>query len=582
MKVGIGQINTTPNDFEGNFEKIEKYINAFAESKLTNDGKEHLLVFPELVIGGYLSKDLMYSSEFIENNLIYLQKVADLTKQLSTMYVVVGYVEKNCSGIGKPFKNMLAVLSNGHVVGKYQKRLIPFYDVFDEGRYFEQGNDFLILKIGDERVGFTICEDVWFEDKGSNGQYRYDVNPVEEYAKRGVDVIVNISSSPFIKGKQAKRQEMIEEIATTYKVKMVYVNQIGAQDSLVFDGNSFIVDPQTSRCHTPWSLMEVVGPDNYFSDIDVDEFILDMNYLTIDHKLPSSEIESVYKACVAGIHDYVKKSGFTSVVTGSSGGIDSAVVIALASKALGGKNVHAIMMPSIYSSDHSISDAQELHERTWCNEYMVKISHKSELEHIVSSYKNSEDFKFENRHPVADENFQARQRGQIVMDFSNAYGSMPMVTSNKSEAAVGYTTICGGDSSGTFAPICDLYKMEVYELAKYMNTFTLGDLPLKPLVPLNIIDKAPSAELAEGQSDEDSLLPYPLLDLIVKTYIEDYIGEYYAFIKHTGCQDINKPDYDRIAKLIHTTEYKRRIMTIGPKVSKVAFGEGRRLPIVKG
>jgi NAD+ synthetase len=561
-----------------------------------------LIVFPELTIPGYLCKDLIYTEGFIEKN---HQRLNDILTLINTEFtllkhtrVVVGYFDKNNEGIGKPFKNKLAVIHNGIIEGTYTKHLLPHYDVFDEARYCEPGTEHLVLKIRKHKVGFTICEDLW-QDKMVD-DYNYKDNPVQYYRSVGCDTIVNISSSPFTKEKPNLRQNMIQKISQDGDLTVIYCNQQGAHDELVFDGRSTIV----SR-----------GNPHIILEANLDS--INMELCTVNEKvdpplIPNIVIQTseskfayLFNVMKLALRDYIVKSGFKTIVIGSSGGIDSAVVAALASHAIGPENVHCIMMPSIFSSIGSVSDAQELHKNLGCNEYIIPIDPKSFYEKFEKGYtegticdKTDIHNVFERYHdhqPSADENLQARMRALNIMFFSNAFGALALTTGNKTELATGYFTLYG-DSCGGYAPIKDLYKMEVYGLANWMNK------KFKNVIPENIINKAPSAELAPNQTDEASLLPYPILDTIVKAFVEDYITtpegfEIWCQTNRTldGYKDLNliqtfayidndvnwRIQYERIIKLINFNEFKRQQSAPGIKVSKVAFGTGRRVPLVK-
>jgi len=585
IPVTVGQINTTPGDFIGNKNKILEAV----KTGISNGSR--MVVLPELSIPGYLSADLMYHNNYIDLNLQTLHNIAEETKD-TDIYIVVGYIGRNLKGTGKPFTNMLAVIKSGAIIGTYQKRLLPFYDVFDEGRYFEPGNSTLVLEIDGAKVGFCICEDVW-NDKGSDG-YNYEDNPASIYRdKLRVDLLVNISSSPYTRYKPIKRISMLEQVCRP-DMSMIYVNQVGGQDELIFDGNS---------CYIYRGSVSQVAQGPTEQHIKFDAGIHDIAF-TSDNLRKFVEDEYLIDILALGIKDYVHKNGFKEVVLGSSGGIDSAVVAALACKALGPDNVHAIMMPSIYSSEGSVNDAKKLHKKFGCKEYIIPISHEEMVQHING---NTDDLVGRNYNLVADENIQARIRGMAIMHISNSRGFLPLATGNKTEYATGYSTLYG-DSCGGFCPIKDLYKMEVYSIAR-----TLG-------VPSEIVDKAPSAELSPDQTDENSLLPYPILDNIVKGYIEFYIDDLedfkanYAkkmsnaitpsnkrFEKFTvndfsadfaiqnlkrifqfdskKLLELDKNHYDRIIKLIYINEFKRRQSAPGIKISERAFGTGRRLPI---
>ena len=573
MKVCLAQINTTPGDFSGNLEKVKLGI------EVASKARADLIVFPELTLPGYLSQDLLYNPDFIERNLHALQEVVEMSADCNpNLHIVIGYIGKN-KGFGKPFTNLAGVINRGSLTHTYQKQLLPFYDVFDELRYFEPGNELTMFDIGSVKVGLAICEDLW-NDKGSD-DYRYADNPLEKYRAAGVDVLVSINSSPFVHGKCQQRLDHIVP-GTIDGPAVVYVNQCGGQDELVFDGQSFVAKK---------------GAVHYISsNIFNDSYDL----VEIFNEIPSTpakvktEMVSLANLLVLGLRDYVQKSGFRQIVLASSGGVDSAVVCKLACDAVGSENVHAIRMPSIFSSPHSRDDAKLLHENLGCWDYEVPIEHESLVQSLnkhFSVHDDSENIVVRRvsaggYSAVADENIQARLRDVYLMHFSNAYGAMPLSTGNKTESGCGYYTHF--DMNFSYAPIKDLYKFEVVDLAS-------GDAR----IPDNIWRKPPSAELAVGQTDEESLLPYALLDPIVMSYVEDYVTSFERFRAWVATPSRQKitgniqtlmdwldkegavKDYERIVSLIGRMEYKRRQTCPGTKVSKVAFGIGRRIPIVE-
>ena len=560
MKVILGQINTTPRDFEENYEKIIQGIDKASKNECD------LIVFPEMAICGYLSADLLFTNNYIETNLDYLNKIASYSKIAKDLHIVVGYVDYNRKGYGKPFKNMAAVIQNGKIIGTYQKQLLPFYDVFDEGRYFEPGNENLVIKIGNEKWGIIICEDGWNDKMGDDEYYNYETNPVKQYINIGVNNIISINSSPYVEGKPEDR---IKAIARNEKIEnLIYVNQVGGQDELIFDGNSFIyshgfVYKTNKPFHSNYHLYFIF---NDFAMIFHSDY--DACY-KVCHIYRDNALTFLKEALVVSLRDYIYKSGFKEVVIGSSGGIDSAVTIALACEAIGPENVHAITIPSIYSSQSSMRDAEELHKNLGCHSYTARIEHKNIINYLNDMYGD-----VENYNQVADENIQARLRAVYLMHFSNSRGALLITTGNKSELAIGYCTLYG-DCCGGFAPISDVLKMDVYALAKEINKQN------GQKIPQNIIEKEPSAELAENQKDSDELPSYPILDKIVKDYVENYICDYDIFKEHNKSAIVDKETYDGIIRRIDANEFKRRQAPIGTKISKVAFGSGRRVPIVK-
>lgn len=586
MKICLGQINTTPGDFAGNLAALKKGVDVASSAQCD------LIVFPELSIPGYLSQDLLYRSGFIDQNLAVLEELRAYTaEQCDGLYVVCGYVTRNL-GVGKPFYNVAGVLKEGQLIGEYRKQLLPFYDVFDELRYFEPGNNLLMIEIQGKKVGIAICEDLW-NDKGSD-DYVYDNNPLEQYRAQQVDVLLSLNSSPFVHGKSWQRLEKIAPGTVDGKdLTIVYVNQRGAQDELVFDGQSFVV-----KGGDLLHLSEGVFEDT-FDVVDIfncKPTIADVadpgNKEDVKNRSPS-----LRELLVLGLQDYVHKSGFDQLVLASSGGVDSAVVCMLACEAIGANNVHAIRMPSIYSSDHAAMDAIALHKNLGCWDYEVEIEHQPVIDMLQRAYEQhlgdennlvARKTSSNSYSKVADENIQARLRDLYVMHFSNAYGAMPLSTGNKTESACGYYTHF--DMNFSFAPIKDIYKFQVFDLAKANRD-----------IPENIWQKPPSAELAHGQTDEASLLPYSVLDAIVQSHIEDHVSEFANFIIWVNDKvshgervssdaaylakwlyhDASQLSYQRIISLIGKMEYKRRQTCPGTKVSKVAFGIGRRLPIVE-
>ena len=589
MKVCLAQINTTPGDFDGNLARILKGM------KVADAAGADLLVFPELTIPGYLTQDLIYNQAYVARNLEVLDEIvaasADLRPEL---HLALGYIDKNKNdknkndknkndknkndknkneSKGKPWTNMAAVIAGGKLLATYQKQLLPFYDVFDELRYFEPGSGTTILEVAGRRVGLAICEDLW-NDKGEDN-YSYRKNPLAQYVDAGVDLILSLNSSPWVHGKGDTR---LDHLLPPSKggPTIVYVNQVGGQDELVFDGQSFVVR-DGKVIHQSTALFE-------------DSFeVVDLDQATDAGAPPSFKRVSLENLLVLGLKDYVEKSGFSELVLASSGGVDSALVCKLACDAVGPENVHAIRMPSIHSSDHSRTDARALHENLGCRDYEVPIEHLPLVALLGEAFKARQGKGRQGSYdPVADENIQARLRDLYVMHFSNAYGAMPLSTGNKTESGCGYYTHF--DMNFSYAPIKDLYKFQVVALARADER-----------VPPHIWQKPPSAELAKGQEDEKSLLPYALLDPIVMGYIEQYVTSFDGFgawveralaageaISGDPARllawlaEADAPgQYQRIVSLIGRMEYKRRQTCPGTKVSAVAFGIGRRIPIVE-
>ena len=491
----------------------------------------------------------------------------------------------------------------------YQKQLLPFYDVFDEGRYFEPGNQNAYVDIKGKRCAITICEDIW-NDKGQD-DYNYSNNPLSTLEGH-VDVVINISSSPYGFGKPQQRFKMLKKISKERNLALIYVNQIGGQDELVFDGRScifnggeIVYETGSTKHSKPFCpVIEFSGPrlkgvfDHKGKTESPDSADLRQRVNAF-----SGDTQELYNSVLIGLRDYIKKAGFQQVVLGSSGGIDSAVTAALACDAVGPDNVHCVMMPSIFSSNGSVEDAKQLHKNLGCHQYIVPIEHQ----HLVKSINSYFPQRDVNYFPVADENIQARLRGLTIMHISNAFGYLPLTTGNKTELALGYCTLYG-DMSGGFNPIADLYKDQVYAIARHINT---GEIILHKtegeIIPNKIIDKAPSAELAKDQTDEMGLgADYAFLNAVVKMFIEEYINDPICFAnsidieegnpfatvseQQTLFQIVNEmlsgdqhwhETYRKLIRRIDYMEFKRRQAAPTVKVSSVAFGTGRRLPIVQ-
>ncbi len=556
MKITLGQINTTPGDLKGNVEQILSGIRVAAEAK------SDVVLFPELSICGYLVKDMVYQKDFIDANYEALQKIREISGQFPKLTIVVGYVSRNTSGRGKPFHNSAEVVRGGISIGTYHKRLLCYYDVFDEGRYFEPGTQPCVVEIKGERCALAICEDVWSADKGES-EWAHNASPIEEYKELGIDLLLVLNSSPYQIGKSGTRHRLLCTLAEELQLNVVYVNQYGGQDELVFDGRSMAVARVEGVIHDS-------GFGVSYETVDYGDWLNRLD----DRLSPSTPyLEELYHILTLGLRDYVHKSGFTDIVIGSSGGIDSALVAALSSLALGGEHVHCIRMPSIHSSEGSLNDASALHKNVGCHEYTMPIRHEGLLTQLDKHLALGKDY-----NPVARENIQARLRGIAVMHMANAKGCyLPLTTGNKTEIAFGYCTI-NGDTVGGYNPIGDLYKYQVYEMANYINK------EFGPKIPQEIIDKPPSAELAPGQTDEESLMPYIYLDAIAESYIEDRISTYDEFVKWLKRQqiepDISEDQYQKMLRRIDMMEFKRKQAAPIIKVSGQAFGTGRRMPIV--
>jgi len=563
LRVGLAQLNTTVGDFEGNRELILDAGRRGAEADVD------LVAYPELALTGYPPEDLLIRGAFIDDAQEQLIGLAEEARGLPPL--VVG-----CLDFDDHLYNSAAVLHEGRVQGIYHKQMLPNYGVFDEERYFHPGHEFPLFEIGGVTVGVTVCEDMWFPG-----------GPARAQALAGAQVIVNLNASPFHADKSRYRERMISTRAADNTVAVVYVNQVGGQDELVFDGNSMVVDAEGQTIARGASMRE----DLLIADIPVDEILqhqlhesrlrrrrLPEHYVEPTSisapfegdraALPESSLEppdtiaEVYDALVLGTRDYVLKSGFESVFVAVSGGIDSAIVAAIAVDALGPEHVVGISMPSRYSSEGSIADAVDLAELLGMRMVSLPIEpiHDAAFETLAQE--------FEGLPPgTAEENVQSRIRGMLVMALSNKQnGSLVLTTGNKSEYACGYATLYG-DMVGGFAVIKDVAKTMVWELSRYRNT-------VSEVIPLNSIEKPPSAELRPDQLDTDSLPEYDILDPIVEAYVEDDLP-----IESIVARGFEEATVRRIIDLINRNEYKRRQSPPGVKISTRAFGRDRRLPL---
>ena len=540
MKIALCQINTKVGDLQRNTDLIIRNINKAKEQEID------LIVFPELAITGYPPKDLLDFECFVNDNLKCLDKIRAASENIA---VICGYVDINKNSTGKKCHNAAAFINNGEIIAKYYKRLLPFYDVFDETRYFEPGQKELVIDLKGKKLGITICEDLW-NDKDYWKRQLYHVDPAEKLVKDGVDAIINISASPYLLNKEKDRFSILKNTAVKNNVPIFYVNQVGGNDDLLVDGVSFVIDSKGEiKC--------------LCKDFEEDFVVYDFESNTGEtHCISQSEEESLFKALYTGIKDYCGKIGFKKVVLGLSGGIDSAVTAALAVYALGKENVTGITMPSMYSSEGSVSDSEILAQKLDIEFLNIPIINmfNSYIDTIQKEHGKTVD--------LAEENLQARIRANILMMYSNRYGHMLLTTGNKSELSVGYCTLYG-DMCGGLAVLSDVPKVMVYRLAKYINR-------INEIIPEDTISKPPSAELRPDQKDMDSLPPYEILDDILKMFVEE----------NKSIKEMSKkyPEelVEDIVKKINNCEYKRRQAALGLKVTTKAFGVGRRFPIVQG
>ena len=541
MKIALAQFNPTVGDLSGNAARIL----SLAEQALARGAK--LAVFSELCLCGYPPQDLLERPAFIDRN---LKELKELAKKLP-LPAIIGYAGRVKKGRGKAIANKAALLCGGRIVFEQNKMLLPTYDVFDESRYFQPAERQTVYDFANQQLGITICEDVW-NDKNFWPNMLYERDPVTELVTQGSTLLLNISASPYTIDKRSLRFDMLKSIAKTHHRPVVYVNQVGGNDSLIFDGASLALTADGKIAAQALAFEE----DLVMFDTETGQGEI--------HPQPKQEIEYAYRALVLGTRDYVSKCGFKRVLVGLSGGIDSAVVAAIAVDALGAANVQGVSMPGPFSSMGSKDDAKALAQNLRVELIPLPIGG------VFEAYRQALAPAFGDRPvDVAEENIQARIRGNYLMALSNKFGSMVLSTGNKSELAVGYCTLYG-DMAGGLAVISDVPKLMVYELARWINRE-------RELIPRATIDKPPSAELRPDQKDEDSLPPYDVLDRILKAYIEDLkspqdIGDKYGF-------DLKL--VKDIALLVDRSEYKRKQAAPGLKITSRAFGFGRPFPIAQ-
>ena len=519
----------------------KKIIQTIIDAKSQN---VDLVVFPELAVCGYPPRDFLEFDDFVESCMLCINKIAKVTVGITA---IIGGPSKNETSFGKPLFNSAFVLSEQEVKKVIHKTLLPTYDIFDEYRYFESNRAFEIFEIAGINVGIAICEDLW--NIGNNPLYTK--TPAIELKELGAECIVNISASPFSYQQDEERKKVLKENAQKTGLPLVYCNHVGAQTELIFDGGSFFMN----------SNGEVVKQSSFF---DEDLLVSDLvNGDFTKGKLQSfSKVELIHDALVLGIKDYFKKLGFKKAIVGLSGGIDSAVTFALAGRALGYDNIYGILMPSEYSSNHSIDDAKQLSQNIGAPYEIVSI------EEVYSAYNEKLKFLFKGLpFGLAEENLQARTRGVLLMALSNKFGHIVLNTSNKSEAAVGYGTLYG-DMCGGLSVLVDVYKTEVFDLARFINKDV-------EVIPENSIVKPPSAELRPDQKDSDSLPDYDILDKVLFEYIENRKGP-----KELYQMGLNESLVNRILRMVNSSEYKRYQTPPILRVSHKAFGMGRRMPIV--
>ena len=555
MKICIAQQNYHIGNFEQNTEKI---LGAIEAAK--NQGAD-LILFSEMSVCGYPARDFVEFEDFI--NKCY-QSIDAIKQAADTIGVLIGSPARNPNKKGKDLYNAAFFLYEQKVVAEIHKTLLPTYDVFDENRYFEPADEWKVIEFKGQKLAITICEDIW--NLGDNPLYR--ICPMDKMMDQSPNILLNLSASPFDYTHDEDRKATIKSNVLKYKIPLFYCNAVGSQTEIVFDGSSLVFDKDANLCGALPMFESALATFECNADGTINAPILEpanrvpnkeLNPITL---IPTLNIEQVYQALVLGVKDYFNKMGFTKAIIGSSGGIDSAVTLAIACEALGKENVHAVLMPSPYSTDHSVNDAIVLSQNL-DNKYDI-IPIKEVYEEFLTTLKPLfKDLPFS----LAEENIQSRSRGNILMAIANKFGYILLNTSNKSELATGYGTLYG-DMAGGLGVLGDCYKLQVYELAKYINRH-------QEIIPANIITKAPSAELRPNQKDSDSLPDYAVLDQILYQYIERRANP--NDIKALG---FDNALVDRTLKMVNNNEYKRNQFCPIIRISPKAFGVGRRMPIV--
>jgi NAD+ synthase (glutamine-hydrolysing) len=573
VRIALAQINTTVGDIEGNKQKIIEFI------KQAVSYNADVLLFPEMSITGYPPEDLLFKTHFIQDNIKALQEIAQIVPK--SLIAVVGFVD-----IDGDIYNAAAVINNGKVVAKYHKNYLPNYGVFDEMRYFQKGNKALVIQFGDVRMGITICEDIWYPGGPARAEALYG----------DAQILANISASPHYQKKLEWREKMLSTRANDNLAIVAYVNLVGGQDELVFDGASLVLDESGKVLARGKQFEE----DLLVVDVDVEmvnkarlkdprrrqdkllvtkEDLETLEIVTIPFETKTqrkeitnriepalSEVEEVYNALVVSLRDYMRKNGMKEAVIGLSGGIDSSLVACIAVDAIGKENVIGVSMPGPFSSEHSKEDARLLAENLGIRFLTIPIVevYNTFLETLKPIFR---DLPFD----TTEENLQARIRGVILMALSNKFGWLVLTTGNKSESATGYSTLYG-DTAGGYAVIKDVYKTMVYKLSEYVNQ-KAG----REIIPQRVFIKPPSAELRENQTDQDKLPPYEILDQILELYVEEDMS-----VEEIVNLGFEEKTVREVAKMVNMNEYKRRQTPPGPKVTRRAFGKDRRLPITNG
>ncbi len=564
MRIGLAQINTIVGDLTGNSRLIEEAYQA-----LVAQGAE-LVVFPELVVSGYPPRDLLFKKRFVTD---VEQATRLLATKIGPVPAVIGYTESNTSGQGRPAYNSAAFCHQGKILASARKCLLPTYDVFDEDRYFEPAAAPTVVEFGGQRIGLTICEDIWTHAMISTRRLYNGVEPVRQLAAQRCDLMVNLSASPWNHGKGSVRHTLVSDTARQLGCPVAYVNAIGGNDELLFDGRSLVTDA-TGRVlgglaafRPELKVIDVLcgrgAPTPHNVTPGEGTRPTKATSATIHPTFEREELADIHDALVLGVRDYAQKTGFKKALLGLSGGIDSALTAVIAAEALGPKNVIGVSLPSVISSQHSRDDAAAVAKNLGIEFHTLSIAD------VVAAGEKTLAPLFAGRpRDIAEENIQARARGLLLMAISNKFGALLLTTGNKSELAVGYCTLYG-DMCGGLAVISDVFKTQVYALSRWINR-------AKEIIPSSSIDKAPSAELRPNQTDQDSLPPYDVLDAILKGYVEEGLSR-----ADLVAQGFAQAVVNDIIRKVDLNEYKRKQAAPGLKITPLAFGVGRRIPIVQ-
>ncbi|HVZ64936.1 MAG TPA: NAD+ synthase [Lacunisphaera sp.] len=549
MRIGLAQINTIVGDLAGNSRRILQ-----AYRTLVDQGAE-LVLFPELVVCGYPPRDLLFKRRFISD---VAAATAQLAREIGPVPALIGYTEPNNSGSGRAAYNSAAFCHDGRILISARKCLLPTYDVFDDDRYFEPGTEPAVIEFGGRRIGITICEDIWMHELIQTRRF-YDNDPVKTLNTKRLDLLLNLSASPWHLTKDNLRVTLVTDAAKACGCPLAYCNSVGGNDELIFDGRTMVSDAQGRL---------VAGLAAFREELKVVDTAVASD---LAPSFAQDEMRDLFDALVLGVRDYAHKTGFKRALVALSGGIDSALVAVIAAEALGRENVTGVSLPSAISSQHSRDDA-----RTLASNLGIRFETIAIADAVAASEAALGPLFAGRPRDVAEENIQARIRGLLMMGLSNKFGALLLTTGNKSEVAVGYCTLYG-DMAGGLAVISDMFKTQVYSLARWINSDLASQTGRgREIIPQNTIDKAPSAELRPGQKDQDSLPPYDMLDAILKGYVEEGLSR--ADLVAQGFAEAVVND---VVRKVDLNEYKRKQAAPGLKITPLAFGVGRRIPIVQ-